>query len=88
MSIDVKQTLEEIGRLEKLQAQIELRATQLKDDEKKLRDKLKTLGITPSELEQKITELEATIDSKLTLIRSLDKPMGGIPSGKEDSIQI
>ena len=84
MNIDVKQTLEEITRLEKLQAQIELRAAQLKEDEKNLKDKLKIMGVTPEELDKKIDEVEADIASKLTLIRSLDKPVG-VTSGEEDN---
>lgn len=76
MPIDIKETLDEISRLEKMQAQLELRSVQIKEDEKKLKEKLKGMGVTPAELPQKIAELEAVISSKLTQIRNLDKPVG------------
>ena len=85
MSIDIKETINEISRLEKLQAQIELRSAQIKDDERRLREKLKTQGVAPAELEQKIKELEAIISSKLTLICGLDKAVGGA-GGEEINI--
>lgn len=83
--IDVRATLEEISRLEKLQAQLELRAAQIKEDEKKLKDKLKTIGVTPAELERKIAETEAAIESMLTMIRGLNNPTGG--NGEEEGSQ-
>jgi SMC interacting uncharacterized protein involved in chromosome segregation len=86
MTINIKETLEEIGRLERLQAQVELRSAQIKEDERKLREKLKAQGVAPAELEQKIKELEAIISSKLTLIRSLDKAVGGTSGGEEINI--
>lgn len=86
MSIDIKETLNELSRLEKMQVQVELRATQIKDEEKKLKDKLKTQGVTLAELDQKIKELEAVIDNKLTIIRSLDKPTEVATSGEEINI--
>lgn len=85
MSIDIKETLEEIGRLEKTQAQLELRAAQIKEDEKKLKDKLKTMGVTPAELDQKIKELEGVISSKLTLIRSMNNPVEETSGTSEES---
>ena len=88
MSIDIKQVLEEISRLERLQAQVELRATQIKETEKALKDKLKTQGVTPAELDQKILELEGVIANKLTIIRSLNKPMGETTSATEEEPSI
>jgi hypothetical protein len=88
MSIDIKETMNEIARLEKIKAQVELRSAQVKDEEKKLKDKLKVMGITPAELEPKIKELEAVIASKLTMIRNLDKPIGGTSGEEEVGIQI
>ena len=81
--IDIKQTLEEIAKLERLQAQIEMRSAQIKEEETRLLEKLKLQGIKPAELDQKIKELEALIDSKLTLIRDLDKPVEGPINGQE-----
>jgi chromosome segregation ATPase len=85
MTIDIKATLEEISRLEKLQAQVELRGAQIKEEERLLREKLKGLGLTPAELEPKIKELESSIASKLALIRSLDQAVEGIPNGEEQA---
>ena len=86
--LDIKETMNEIARLEKMQAQVELRSTQIKEDEKRLKDKLKVMGITPAELEPKIKELETIIAAKLTLIRNLDKPVGGTNGENERGIEI
>ena len=83
MPIDIKQALEGIAKLERLQAQIEMRSAQIKEEENQLLAKLKLQGIKPEELDQKIKELEALIDSKLTMIHDLDKPLVGAPNGQE-----
>ncbi len=87
MPVNIKETLEEIGQLEKAQAQLELRAAQLKDDEAKLKERLKALGVTPAQLDGRIAELEAQIQVKLTLIRNLNEPVGGA-SVEEAGVQV
>ena len=88
MSIDIKATIAEITKLEKMQAQVELRTAQIQEDERKLREKLKVHGITLEQLPQKIIELEGLIESKLTLIRSLDKPIEAKANAEESILSI
>jgi hypothetical protein len=69
---DINKAIEEVSRLEKIQAQNELRANQIKDLEDKLNKKLESYGVTQENLEVKIKELEAIISERLTHIKNLD----------------
>ena len=69
---NTKLALEKISRLERIQAQLELRANQIAESELKLAEKLKPLGLTQEELPKKIKELEASITLKLASIGNLD----------------
>ena len=72
MSLDIKAAMDEISRLEKLQAQVELRNNQIKEQEAQLVSKLAALKVSPEDLDKKIAELEARIEERMTHIRSLD----------------
>ena len=70
--LDIKVTMDEISRLEKLKAQVEFRSNQIKEQERILNEKLSVLNIKPEELEMRIASLEASISERLTYISSLD----------------
>lgn len=68
--INVKETLEEISRLEKMQAQVELRIAQHAEEEKSLKDQLAKMGLKEEELEPKMAALSASILERLTFIKN------------------
>ena len=67
--MDIKATLDEIGRIEKEKAQLELRQTQLTEKQDALAKRLAMLGVSPKELEAEVSSLEAGIREKLDVIR-------------------
>lgn len=67
--MDIKATLDEIGRIEKEKAQLELRQTQLTEKQDALAKRLAMLGVSPKELDAEVTRLESGIREKLDAIR-------------------
>jgi len=70
--IDIVKATEEITKLERLQAQIELREAQCKEEETSLRSQLSKLGIKEEEIETKLEELSNAIAERLTFISNLN----------------
>lgn len=68
--LNVKETLEEISRLEKLQAQVELRISQHTEEEKALQEQLAKMGLKEEDLEPKMAALTASIMERLTFIKN------------------
>jgi hypothetical protein len=68
--INVKEILEEISRLEKMQAQVELRISQHAEEEKALKDQLAKMGLKEEDLEPKMAALSASIMERLTFIKN------------------
>jgi hypothetical protein len=77
MSINIKETLEEISRLEKLQAQVELRMAQHAEEEKALKAELDKYGIKEEELEAKMAALSSSIMERLTFIKNATRQTVG-----------
>ena len=73
-NINVKETLEEISRLEKLQAQVELRISQHAEEEKELKDQLDKMGLKEEDLAPKMEALSASIMERLTFIKNATMP--------------
>jgi hypothetical protein len=67
--MDIKAALDEIGRIEKEKAQLELRQVQLTEKQDMLAKRMAMLGVSPKELDGEITRLEAGIREKLDAIR-------------------
>lgn len=67
--LNVKETLEEISKLEKLQAQVELRIAQHAEEEKELQAQLAKMGLREEDLEPKMAALTASIMERLTFIK-------------------
>lgn len=74
--MNIKETLEEISRLEKLQAQVELRMSQHAEEEKVLKAELDKFGIKEEELEAKMNTLAASITERLTFIKNATRVPG------------
>ena len=72
MAIDITKAMEEISKLERLQAQIELRMNQCKEEETRLSDQLKRMGIKEDEVEIKLEEISNAIAERLTFISNLN----------------
>jgi pimeloyl-CoA synthetase len=70
--IDINKAMEEISKLERLQAQIELRINQCNEEEKKLADVLQRMGIKEDEVEIRLEELSNSISERLTFIANLN----------------
>lgn len=67
--MDIKAMLEEIGRIEREKAQLELRQIQLSEKQDVLAKRLSMLGVDPKELDADISRLESGIREKLDEIR-------------------
>lgn len=72
-NINVKETLEEISRLEKMQAQVELRMSQNTEEEKELLAQLEKMGLKEEELGPRMEALTASILERLTFINNATK---------------
>jgi septal ring factor EnvC (AmiA/AmiB activator) len=68
--MDIKQTLDEISRIEKEKAQLELRRTQNEAELDALAKALAALGVKQDELAAEISRLETGIQDKLDAIRN------------------
>ena len=68
--MDIKATLDEIARIEKEKAQLELRQTQLAEKQDVLAKRLAALGVSPKDLDAEVNSLEKTIREKLDDIRN------------------
>lgn len=67
--MDIKATLDEISRIEKEKAQLELRQIQLAEKQDVLAKRLAVLGVKPGELDAEVARLESGIREKLDTIR-------------------
>lgn len=68
--MDIKSALDEIGRIEREKAQLELRQTQLAEKQDSLAKRLALLGVSPKDLDAEVNRLETGIREKLDAIRS------------------
>ena len=68
--MDIKKTLEEIGRIEKEKAQLELRQSQLSERQDALAKRLALLNVSPKDLDAEVSRLEASIKQRLDEIRN------------------
>lgn len=82
-SIDIKKAMESVSKLERLQAQIELRTNQYKEEEKTLKAQLVKHGIKEEDIEAEMERLSASIAERLTFIDNMDN----IKFGKNDNGQ-
>lgn len=83
--MDIKQTLDEIGRYEREKAQLELRQSQLKDRLEALAKRLADLGVKPEDLDLEVSRLETGIREKLDVIRSGPAKTQALKSKSVDS---
>lgn len=67
--MDIKETLEEISRLERDKAQAELRINQVKEKQDELAKRLGALGISPKDLDSEAQKLEISIMERLQSIK-------------------
>jgi peptidoglycan hydrolase CwlO-like protein len=67
--MDTKQALDEVSRIEREKAQLELRQAQLVEKQDVLAKRLAELGVSPKDLDAEVSRLEASIREKLDAIR-------------------
>lgn len=63
--------LEQISKLEKLQAQLELKIEQYNKNREELIKKMKEMGVDSNTLDEKILSLETELAAKITEIKNL-----------------
>lgn len=63
--------LDQISKLEKLQAQLELKIEQYNKNREELIKKMKEMGVDSNTLDEKILSLETELAAKITEIKNL-----------------
>lgn len=66
MTINFERALERLSDLDRQRAQLELLVSQLKEKKLKLEEDMKALGVDPTNIDEKILELEKDIARRLS----------------------
>ena len=67
--MNIEEVMQNLNKLEKEKAQLELLAQQLKDEKATLEKRMKEAGVTRETIDGKISELEKAITDQLQAIR-------------------